>query len=141
MGLFDLCAASATTARPPTAPFIFRLLRQNNPDLALSHPSPLSLEVSSNQQAAYQVQNEEHSGSFGHEAIAGAASFAAVRAYEQHCAANGQPQNHALALEIIAGFAGAEADKLIETKGLNEVDAIKVSVWLLAAQSTGEGPC
>ncbi|KAI9634865.1 uncharacterized protein MKK02DRAFT_15252, partial [Dioszegia hungarica] len=60
-----------------------------------------------------------------HELIAGAASFEAMRAYEQHQAQNGKPQSFAIAKEIIAGFAGAEVDKLIETKGLNEVDALR----------------
>jgi len=117
------------TCASESSPLRIALSRPLRPDTSLTPPGLLlllSLEGSSNQQAAYQVQNSDHQSSFGHEAIAGAASFAAVRAYEQHCAANGQPQNHALALEIIAGFAGAEADKLIETKGLNEVDAIKV---------------
>lgn len=35
---------------------------------------------------------------------------------------NGKPANHALAKEIIAGIAGAEADKLFETKGLDFID-------------------
>lgn len=43
----------------------------------------------SEQQYAY--QQVHHEGSMAHEAIAGAAAFAAMRAYEQHQAANGQP--------------------------------------------------
>ncbi|KAK0518726.1 hypothetical protein OC834_007627, partial [Tilletia horrida] len=31
----------------------------------------------------------------------------------------GKPANHALAKELLAGFAGAEVDKLFETKGLD----------------------
>ncbi|RSH90808.1 hypothetical protein EHS25_009983 [Saitozyma podzolica] len=82
----------------------------------------------SDQRRAYeQFQNTppEHEAKFSHELIAGAASFAAMRAYEQHQDANGKPQSFELAKEIIAGFAGAEVDKLIETKGLNAIDAAR----------------
>ena len=34
----------------------------------------------------------------------------------------GKPANHALAKEVIAGFAGAEVDKLAETKGMDWMD-------------------
>ncbi|GAA5841289.1 hypothetical protein JCM3766R1_005016 [Sporobolomyces carnicolor] len=77
-------------------------------------------------QAYNQLQNGEvHEGSFGHEFLAGAAAFAAERAYEQHVAKNGKPPNHQLAKELFAGFAAAEADKLIETKGLDFIDREK----------------
>jgi hypothetical protein len=36
--------------------------------------------------------------------------------YEDHCRQNGQPANHAMAKELLAGFAAAEVDRLIETK-------------------------
>ena len=34
----------------------------------------------------------------------------------------GQPVQHAFAKELLAGFAGAEADRLFETKGLDFLD-------------------
>lgn len=34
----------------------------------------------------------------------------------------GKPVSHALAKEMLAGFAGAEVDKLAETKGMDEYD-------------------
>lgn len=37
--------------------------------------------------------NEEHKSKLSHELIGGAAGFEAMRAYEQHCAQNGQPQS------------------------------------------------
>ena len=37
----------------------------------------------------------------------------------------GKPVDHALAKEILAGFAGAEVDKLAETKGMDEVDKMR----------------
>ncbi|CAD6563608.1 MAG: hypothetical protein TREMPRED_000010 [Tremellales sp. Tagirdzhanova-0007] len=80
-------------------------------------------------QAYEQFQNTppqaQHQGAFSHELIAGAASFAAMREYEKHEERNGKPENYEFAKELIAGIAGAEVDKLIESKGLNEVDALR----------------
>lgn len=39
---------------------------------------------------------------------AGAAAFAAMREYEKHEAANGNPPSHAFAKELLAGIAAAE---------------------------------
>ncbi|WVO15192.1 hypothetical protein L204_102839 [Cryptococcus depauperatus] len=69
--------------------------------------------------------NQEHKARLSHELIGGAAGFEAMKAYEDHVAAKGQPPSHALAKEIIAGFAAAEVDKLFETKGLDEFDREK----------------
>lgn len=46
-------------------------------------------------------------------------------AYEKHQEAEGKPQSHQLAKELLAGFAGAEVDKLFETKGLDFLDREK----------------
>ncbi|KAK4048171.1 hypothetical protein OIO90_005935 [Microbotryomycetes sp. JL221] len=73
-------------------------------------------------QAYQQVQQGEHKSSWSHELIAGAAAFEAARAYEKHVAQNGPPPNHQMAKELLAGFAGAEADKLFETHGLDFID-------------------
>ncbi|GAA5985382.1 hypothetical protein JCM11641_006382 [Rhodosporidiobolus odoratus] len=72
-------------------------------------------------QAAQAVQSENKS-SFTHELIAGAAAFEAQKAYAAHCAKNGKPESHQVARELFAAFAAAEADKLIETKGLDFLD-------------------
>ncbi len=45
-----------------------------------------------------------------------------MRAYEQHEERNGKPEKHQFAKELLAGFAGAEVDKLFETKGLDFMD-------------------
>lgn len=37
--------------------------------------------------------NEQHKSKLSHELIGGAAGFEAMKAYEQHCAQNGQPQS------------------------------------------------
>lgn len=41
---------------------------------------------------------------------AGAAAFAAMREYEKHQAANGNPPSHAFAKELLAGIAAAEVN-------------------------------
>ncbi|GFZ43321.1 hypothetical protein JCM24511_01041 [Saitozyma sp. JCM 24511] len=66
--------------------------------------------------------NPEHKAKLSHELIGGAAGFEAMKAYEQHCARNGQPPSHAMAKELLAGFAAAEVDRLFETKGLDAYD-------------------
>ncbi|CAO1621016.1 unnamed protein product [Sympodiomycopsis kandeliae] len=68
---------------------------------------------------------QTHESKFSHELVAGAASFAAMRAYEQKEEREGKPANHAIAKEILAGIAGAEVDKLFETKGLDFLDREK----------------
>ncbi|RLV91975.1 hypothetical protein JA1_003475 [Spathaspora sp. JA1] len=65
---------------------------------------------------------EEHEGKFSHELVAGAASFEAVKLFEDRQRREGKPVSHAFAKELIGGFAGAEVDKLFETKGLDYLD-------------------
>lgn len=59
-------------------------------------------------------------------AIAGAAGFAAVYAYEAHLRATGQQPSHVLMKEILGAIAAAEADKLVESKCLDWIDAHRV---------------
>ncbi|KZV64545.1 hypothetical protein PENSPDRAFT_588264 [Peniophora sp. CONT] len=80
-------------------------------------------EAKQNYQQVY--EQPHHEGSLSHEAIAGAAGFAAMHAYENHLRATGQPVSHPLMKEILAAAAAAEVDKLIETKGLDYVDREK----------------
>jgi len=79
---------------------------------------------SSGRDQVYNVDpnNDDHKAKLSHELIGGAAGYEAMKAYEQHCAANGKPPSHAMAKEILAGFASAEVDRLFETKGLNMYD-------------------
>ncbi|KAK9330011.1 hypothetical protein V1520DRAFT_341655 [Lipomyces starkeyi] len=65
---------------------------------------------------------EEHKAKFSHEAIAGAASFEAFKLFEDRQRREGRPVSHAFAKEVLMGLAGAEVDKLIETKGLDFYD-------------------
>jgi len=66
-----------------------------------------------------------HKGEITHELLAGAAAYEASKAYEKHCAAHGKPTDHAKAKELIAGASGAFIDRVVETKGLNFIDAQK----------------
>ncbi|KLO14982.1 putative phosphoglycerate mutase family protein [Schizopora paradoxa] len=68
---------------------------------------------------------EEHQAKLSHEVIGGAAAYEAMKAYENHCAQNGQPASHAEAKEVLAGLAGAFVDREFETKGLNFIDKEK----------------
>ncbi|KAJ7046332.1 hypothetical protein C8F04DRAFT_939170 [Mycena alexandri] len=77
----------------------------------------------SDQAQAYdQVTNAPHKAALSHELIAAAASYEAAKAYEKHCAENGQPESHAKAKELMAAFSGAFVDRMVETKGLDYVD-------------------
>ncbi|KAI0088442.1 hypothetical protein BDY19DRAFT_951016 [Irpex rosettiformis] len=71
---------------------------------------------------SYQGVPEEHKAKLSHELIAGAAAFEAAKAYENHVERNGQPDNHATAKELLAGFAGAFVDREVESKGLDFID-------------------
>src|SRR2546423_1403748 len=68
---------------------------------------------------------KKHEGHLSHEIIAGAAAFEAFRAYEKKREKEGHHSNHALAKEMLAAIVAAEADKLIETKGLDYLDREK----------------
>ncbi|KAI0335478.1 hypothetical protein GY45DRAFT_1342545 [Cubamyces sp. BRFM 1775] len=76
-------------------------------------------------QAYDQVVNAPHKAELSHELIAAAASYEAAKAYEQHCEREGKPQSHEKAKEIMAGFAGAFIDRMVETKGLDFIDREK----------------
>ncbi|MCJ1421498.1 hypothetical protein MMC32_007862 [Xylographa parallela] len=78
-------------------------------------------------QASQQMQNADpnNQASFTHELIAGAASYEAAKAYENHCDANGNPGSHQEAKEIAAAFSGAFIDREVETRGLDFIDREK----------------
>ncbi|KAM0800193.1 hypothetical protein BDR22DRAFT_852105 [Usnea florida] len=73
-----------------------------------------------------QPDEPDNQGHFSHELLAGAAGFEAMRKYQQHEQANGVAENHTFAKDILAGFAGGEADKLVETKGEDFYDREKL---------------
>ncbi|OXV06300.1 hypothetical protein Egran_05932 [Elaphomyces granulatus] len=81
-----------------------------------------------NQDNHNQVYNDEprhHEGKFSHEVIGGAVGFEAMKAYEDHERREGKPVSHAFAKEVLAGLATAGVDKLVESKGMDWVDAEK----------------
>ncbi|KJK84207.1 hypothetical protein H634G_00570 [Metarhizium anisopliae BRIP 53293] len=80
----------------------------------------------SDQAQAYdQVTNRPHEAKWSHELIGGAAAFEAAKAYEDHVARNGHPDDHAKAKEILAGAIGFFVDREVETKGLDYIDREK----------------
>ncbi|XP_055356333.1 uncharacterized protein LOC129601516 [Paramacrobiotus metropolitanus] len=67
---------------------------------------------------------QKHKSSWTHELIAAAAGWQAMRAYENHQAKKtGEPVNHSVVKGVLAGLAAAAVDRLIETKGLDWLDA------------------
>ncbi|GMG03719.1 unnamed protein product [Aspergillus oryzae] len=70
-------------------------------------------------------QKEGHEGHWSHDAIGGAAAYEAMKAFNDHQAKNGKPQDHAQAKQIAAGLATAAVTHLFETKGLNFIDREK----------------
>ncbi|KAG0372797.1 MAG: hypothetical protein J3R72DRAFT_396539 [Linnemannia gamsii] len=61
---------------------------------------------------------QTHHSQWSHELIAGAAAFEAMKSVER-----GRPEDkHKLTKEVFAALAGAEADKLFETRGLDALD-------------------
>ncbi|CAG8587525.1 11088_t:CDS:2, partial [Dentiscutata erythropus] len=73
------------------------------------------------------IYNEKkHKGHLTHEIIAGAAAFEAMKHHEKKKQEQtGQKDKHAFLKEAFVAFAVAEAEKLIETKGLDAVDKAK----------------
>jgi hypothetical protein len=45
--------------------------------------------------------------------VAGGAAFAGFKAFEDHQRKEGKPVSHQFAKELLAGFAGAEVDKIV----------------------------
>lgn len=72
-----------------------------------------------------ELSDAPHKAKLSHELIAGAAAYEAEKAYAKHCKENGKPQSHERAKELMAGFAGAFIDRMVETKGLDYVDKEK----------------
>ncbi|KAK8035275.1 hypothetical protein PG993_010270 [Apiospora rasikravindrae] len=70
-------------------------------------------------QQAYESDNKAE---LSHEVLAGGASFAAFKAFEDHQRKEGKPVSHQFAKELLVGFAGAEVDRLAETKGADYID-------------------
>ncbi|EMG45829.1 hypothetical protein SBY92_002262 [Candida maltosa Xu316] len=57
-----------------------------------------------------------------HEAVAGAASFAATKLFEDRQRKKGIPVSHSTAKKALSALAGSEVDKLFETKGLSHLN-------------------
>lgn len=68
---------------------------------------------------------QPHESKLSHELVGGAAAFEAMHLFENRQRGEGKAVSHGFAKEMIAAFAGAEVDKLAETKGLNFLDKEK----------------
>ncbi|KAI0805755.1 hypothetical protein GGR55DRAFT_254600 [Xylaria sp. FL0064] len=68
---------------------------------------------------------QPHESHLSHELIAGGAAFEAMKVFEDRQRSEGKPVNHQFAKEMLVGIAGAEVDKLFETKGLDALDREK----------------
>ncbi|KAI0166771.1 hypothetical protein GGR52DRAFT_73668 [Hypoxylon sp. FL1284] len=68
---------------------------------------------------------QPHESKVSHELIGGGAAFEAMKLFEDRQRKEGKTVNHAFAKEMLAGIAGAEVDKLFETKGLDYIDREK----------------
>ncbi|KAL7945478.1 hypothetical protein V8C42DRAFT_345082 [Trichoderma barbatum] len=83
----------------------------------------LSRKDNSDQAQAYEeITQRPHEAKWSHELIGGAAAYEAAKAYEDHVAENGHPDDHAKAKEILAGAIGFFVDREVETKGLDFID-------------------
>lgn len=93
------------------------------PSFLFSFPLPTLLTMFGIFEENYDsVYKGNHEAKFSHEAVAGAASFAAVKLFEDRQRREGKPVSHAFAKEALAAIAGGEVDKLFETKGLDYLD-------------------
>jgi hypothetical protein len=68
---------------------------------------------------------QPHEAKLSHELIGGAAAFEAMHLFENQQREKGEAVNHGFAKEMLAAIAGAEVDKLAETKGLGFLDREK----------------
>src|SRR4051812_30611265 len=88
-----------------------------------SHPTPSSNSLGdahNDYQQAYDTSNNTpNDAKLSHELIAGAGAFAAFKAFEDKQRGEGKPVSHQFAKEVLAGLAGAEVDRLAETKGMD----------------------
>ncbi|KNG51824.1 signal transduction protein [Stemphylium lycopersici] len=79
-----------------------------------------------NYQQVYENDDfEKNKASLGHEAIAGGAAFMGFKMFEDRQRKEGKPVSHQFAKELLAGIAGAEVDRLAETKGEDWFDREK----------------
>ncbi|RYP05310.1 hypothetical protein DL764_003908 [Monosporascus ibericus] len=69
--------------------------------------------------------SEPREAKFSHELVAGGAAFEAMKIFEDRQRSEGKAVSHGFAKELLAGIAGAELDKLVETKSMDAIDREK----------------
>lgn len=112
-----------STPSPSSAPFPLPSLSPQ-PHQTTSDPNPATLPLDEARSAHAQVYDSTPHAKFSHELISGAAAFEGMKLFEDHQRRQSSPDggpskpvSHAFAKELLAGFVGAEVDKLAETKG------------------------
>merc|ERR1712113_228949 len=73
----------------------------------------------------YNGDDDQNQAKFSHELIGGAAAFEGMKLFEDRQRKEGKPVSHQFAKEMLVGFAGAEVDRLAETKGMDEYDKVE----------------
>ncbi|KAF8697214.1 hypothetical protein AX14_001427 [Amanita brunnescens Koide BX004] len=76
-------------------------------------------------EAHAEVTGSSHKAKLSHELIAGAVAYGAGKLYERHVQANGKPDSHAKAKELLCGFVAVATTHVLETKGLGYFDKKK----------------
>ncbi|KIK90901.1 hypothetical protein PAXRUDRAFT_14081 [Paxillus rubicundulus Ve08.2h10] len=71
------------------------------------------------------ANQQPHEAKLSHELLAGAASFAAMKAYQDHEKKEGKATSHETAKELLAAAGGAFITHMVETKGLDAIDNYK----------------
>ncbi|KIM52806.1 hypothetical protein SCLCIDRAFT_1223444 [Scleroderma citrinum Foug A] len=87
--------------------------------LASHHP------INMTREAHEQVLNAPHKAHLSHELIAAAASYEAMKVWNDHKSRNGAQVNHAKMKEFLAAASGGFIDRIVETKGLDTFDKHK----------------
>ncbi|KAF3919147.1 hypothetical protein ABW21_db0208322 [Orbilia brochopaga] len=64
--------------------------------------------------------SSHHKTKLSHELLAAAAAFAAFHKFQQHERKQGRPTTHVLAKDLLAAWAAAEADKMIESRDIGD---------------------
>ncbi|KAI8142623.1 hypothetical protein BJV82DRAFT_615525 [Fennellomyces sp. T-0311] len=74
------------------------------------------------EEAAEKVEKKKNKSHLSYELMAGAAAFAAVKAWENKKEEDGEPMEHAFAKKMVASFAAAQITKMIAERGDDDDD-------------------
>ncbi|EWC47470.1 hypothetical protein DRE_00438 [Drechslerella stenobrocha 248] len=95
-------------------------------------------EDSDNESISSRGSSRGHRPKRTHELLAAAAAFAAFHKFQTHQREQGRPVSHVLAKDLLAAFAAAEAEKLIESRGLGNWGELRDRAKELAREKSKE---